>query len=51
MREFEQRKCLKCGATMYVVDGSERSTRVKVFFTLRCPTCGHTELDWYIKQK
>ena len=51
MREFEQRRCLKCGDTMHVVDGSERSTRTKGFFTLRCPTCGHQELDWYIRKR
>ena len=49
MREFEVRRCLRCGAVMRVVEGSERSTRTKVFFTLRCPSCGHVELDWHVR--
>ena len=47
MREFEVRRCPLCGKPMEKVDGSERTTRVKVFFELRCRCCGHRELDWH----
>lgn len=50
MMTHEKRKCMKCGHTMQVMDGSDRTVRDKVYFTLRCPACGHQELDWYVRR-
>ena len=36
---------------MYVLDGSERTFRGRVFFTLFCDTCLHRELDWWDKPR
>lgn len=47
MRPFEVRRCPKCGTIMHVVDGSQRTTRDKTWFRLRCDWCGHEEQDWY----
>lgn len=47
MRVHETRRCPKCGARMTVVDGSDRTTRDRVFFTLQCRCCLHRELDWH----
>lgn len=47
MMQHETRRCLKCGHMMHVVEGSDRTTRDRVWFTLRCNCCGHVELDWY----
>lgn len=47
MWAHEVRRCPKCSRAMTVVDGSERTMRDRVFFTLRCRTCGHVEMDWY----
>ena len=47
MRIHESRRCLKCGDTMERIEGSQRTTPDKVWFTLRCPTCGHIEMDWH----
>lgn len=45
--EFEKRECPKCGKVMRVVDGSQRTTRYKIWFTLQCPACLHKEQDFY----
>ena len=50
MRTHETRRCLKCGHTMQVMDGSDKTVRDKVYFTLRCPACGHHEMDWYVRR-
>ena len=47
MREFEVRRCPKCGCRLRVVDGSQQTVRDKVWFTLLCPACLHKERDWY----
>ena len=47
MKQHEKRRCLKCGHTMQVVEGSDKTVRDRVWFSLRCPSCGHMELDWY----
>jgi hypothetical protein len=51
VKEFEVRRCSKCGKPMEKVDGSERTTRAKVFFELRCRCCGHRELDWHERKR
>ena len=51
MRTHEKRRCLKCGHTMQVVDGSDRTVKQRVWFSLRCPCCGHMELDWYERSR
>ena len=51
MLEQETRRCLKCGHVMHVVDGSDRTVRDRVWFTLRCNCCGHMELDWHPRRK
>ena len=33
------RKCPKCGQQMRLVDGSERSTRTAIYYTMACPNC------------
>ena len=49
--DFERRQCLKCGHTMHVVEGSDRTSHDRVWFTLHCPCCGHVELDWHERGK
>lgn len=39
------RRCPLCEGRMEVVPGSDRTMRGKVFYSLRCPRCGHTELE------
>ncbi len=51
MKEFETRKCDRCGHVMQPVDGSDRTMRDKVWFNLRCPWCGHVEVDWYVRKR
>ena len=34
---------------MHLVEGSERTFRERVFFTLQCETCLHRETDWQDK--
>ena len=51
MRRGELRRCPKCGHQMYVLDGSERTFRGRVFFTLFCETCLHREVDWWDKPR
>lgn len=47
MRPNETRKCPLCKHTMHMMDGSDKTVRDKVYFTLRCRCCGHKEMDWY----
>lgn len=47
MRTCEVRRCEKCGHQMRVVEGSDRTTRDRVWFRLRCNWCGHEEMDWH----
>ena len=47
MRVHEQRRCPLCGWAMYKVPDSERTTKDRVWFNLRCPCCGHVEVDWH----
>ena len=51
MLEHETRRCLKCGALLHVVEGSDKTVRDKVYFKLRCRNCGHEEMDWYPRRK
>lgn len=47
MRECEVRRCPRCNRVMRKVDGSEKTTRGRIWFTLQCPACLHREMDWY----
>ena len=49
MRWHEVRACPKCGRSMRVVDGSERTCHGRTFFTLQCDACCHREVDWWDK--
>ena len=40
MRAHEQRTCPKCGDRMRPVHGSDKTVRDRVWFLLRCQTCG-----------
>ena len=47
MKQHETRRCLNCGSTLHVVEGSDKTVRNKVYFKLRCRNCGREEMDWY----
>lgn len=47
MKISKSRYCPLCGNLMKVVEGSQRTTPDKVYFVLRCPTCGHEDTDWH----
>lgn len=34
-----RRTCPACGSPMRVVDGSQRTTRLAVYYDLECPNC------------
>ncbi len=50
MRAHEQRTCPKCGGRMRPVHGSDKTVRDKVWFLLRCQTCGHKQMEWATKR-
>lgn len=51
MRPQEQRRCPLCNHVMHVMEGSDKTVRDRVWFSLRCPCCGHMELDWYERSR
>ena len=50
MRAHEERRCPNCDTRMRVVQGSDRTMREKVWFIMRCPVCGHTQMEWATKR-
>lgn len=46
MRLCERRLCPKCGTTMRIREGTDRTERDRVWFVMRCYRCGHSEMEW-----